>query len=84
MGGGREGSGRVAQKGERPLRDVYREAKVARGGPNEGYQDGVERAKGRIADINQILVFRQQTSEEQKRAEEAMKQRAAEEAVQQD
>ncbi|HLM73626.1 MAG TPA: hypothetical protein VK459_13065 [Polyangiaceae bacterium] len=59
-------------------------AKVARGGPKEGYQDGVERAKGRIADINQILVFRQQTKEEQKRAEEAMKQRAAEEAVQQD
>jgi Tfp pilus assembly protein PilF len=59
-------------------------AKVARGGPKEGYQEGVERAKGRIADINQILTFRRQTAEEQKRAEEAMKQRAAEEAVQQE
>lgn len=59
-------------------------AKVARGGPNEGYQESVERAKGRIADINQILIFRKQTAEEQRRSEEAMKQRQAEEAVQQD
>lgn len=56
-------------------------AKVARGGPKEGYQEGVEKAKGRIADIKQILIFRQQTEDEQKRAEEAMKQRAAEEAA---
>jgi Tfp pilus assembly protein PilF len=59
-------------------------AKVARGGPKEGYQESVEKAKGRIADIKQIIIFRQQTAEEQRRAEDAMKQRSAEEAVQQD
>lgn len=58
-------------------------AKTARG-PKESYQEGVERAKGRMEDITRIITFRTQTAEEQRRSEDAMKQRAAEEAAQQD
>jgi Tfp pilus assembly protein PilF len=52
-------------------------ASGARGAAGE-MREGVERAKGRMADIDQILIFRRQTKEEQRRAEEATKQRNAE------
>jgi tetratricopeptide (TPR) repeat protein len=53
----------------------------APGGVSDELKEGIERAKERIADIDRILIFRKQTEDERRRAEDAMRQRESDDAA---